>query len=73
MKRFTWNFHVDDYQVTHSYYMILVQNMLSELNICLHLSDNTIRVNVGVCERFIAQIKDISKISLKFSSDWLRD
>ena len=56
--RMKWNFHVDCLQKHSQYDIIIGQDLLSELQLDLCLSDYTIRVNVGAYERCTISMKD---------------
>ena len=67
------NFHVDDLQGRHRYDMIIGCDILSELNIDLCFSYNTIRLNGGTHKGCTAPMKDVSKINVNVSSDCIKD
>ena len=73
MKIITWNFHVDYSQGNHKYNMILRYYILSELQIDICLSDNTIRGNICVYAGCTAPIKYVTNINFNASSAWTQD
>ena len=52
--------------------MILVRDIFSKLKIKLSFSKIQIKGNRGTYEGCMAQLKDITKIKLNASSDWLK-
>ena len=72
-KSVMWNFHVNNSQENHGYNMVLGRNIFSELNIYICFYKNTIRENGGTHEECTAPMKDISKININSSSDWLKE
>ena len=73
MKSAMWNSRVDDSNGSHGYDIILGRDILSELNIYLYLSGNSIWESEGTCKVCTVPIKYLSKIHFNSSYDWLKD
>ena len=73
MKIAICNLHVDESLCNHRYAMMLGLDILYELRIDTHFSNNTVTRNGFLYRGFTDPMKDASKNNLNLSSNWIKD